>query len=173
VSPGEEGILGAVEASVPRDCSAAELELVRKHFAPLGRLLVVDDQAPIRRMLQRFLDVAGYEIEEAENGEEALDRIASGSFDLVLLDVMMPRLDGPSTLRRLREQAAYARLPVIMVTAVGEVADIVRIVGFGAQDYIVKPLGMTTLIRKVDQALSVNRSALLATAERTESRSVQ
>ncbi|MBB3109243.1 two-component system response regulator ResD [Paenibacillus phyllosphaerae] len=114
------------------------------------RILVVDDEERIRRLLKMYLEKEGYVIEEAEDGESAL-RLASGrDFDLILLDVMLPGIDGIEVCSRLRQVKAT---PVIMLTAKGE--EMNRVQGFevGADDYVVKPFSPREVIYRVKAIL--------------------
>jgi len=116
----------------------------------LHRILIVDDEERIRRLLKMYLEKEGYMIEEAEDGESAL-RLASGSdFDLILLDVMLPGIDGIEVCSRLRQVKAT---PVIMLTAKGE--EMNRVQGFevGADDYVVKPFSPREVIYRVKAIL--------------------
>lgn len=101
-----------------------------------ARILVVDDEDRIRRLLRMYLERENYEIEEAENGDEALELALNNEYDLIMLDVMMPGIDGVEVCKQLREKKAT---PIIMLTAKGEEAN--RVQGFeaGVDDYIVKP----------------------------------
>jgi diguanylate cyclase (GGDEF)-like protein len=122
--------------------------------APQARLLVVDDIADNRAILNRFLRRRGYEIVEAENGAEALDLIAGQSFDAVLLDVLMPVMNGLETLKRIRAAHSPSKLPVIMVTAKVESKDIVEALELGANDYITKPIDFSIALARVQSQLA-------------------
>jgi len=114
------------------------------------RILVVDDEERIRRLLKMYLEKEGYVIQEAEDGESAI-RLATGSdFDLILLDVMLPGIDGIEVCSRLRQVKAT---PVIMLTAKGE--EMNRVQGFevGADDYVVKPFSPREVIYRVKAIL--------------------
>jgi len=111
--------------------------------SPAARVLVVDDEPAVRASLERALVAGGYAVTLAGDGEEALDRLVAGRFDLVVLDVMMPRLDGLEVARRLR--AAGDRTPVLMLTARDAVDDRVAGLEAGADDYLVKPFALKEL----------------------------
>ena len=102
----------------------------------MTRILVVDDEPRYLRLLQINLQTEGYEIITATNGEDALELISMQSPDLVLLDIMMPKLDGITTCERIRQ---FSNIPIIMLTAKGEEHDRVQGLDIGADDYIVKP----------------------------------
>ncbi len=103
-------------------------------------LLLVDDDPTNQDLLSRRLKRAGYTTEIAGSGHEALDVLARREVELVLLDSMMPGLSGIDLLRQLRQRFTSARLPIIMVTAVGESERVVEALTLGANDYICKPV---------------------------------
>jgi DNA-binding response OmpR family regulator len=115
------------------------------------RILVVDDEQPVQQLLDRTLRSEGYEVVPALDGEQALDQINSQSFDLVMLDVMLPKLDGFEVCRRVRAQSS---VPIIMLTAKAEeVADRVLGLELGADDYIIKTCSMRELRSRVKAVL--------------------
>ena len=118
-----------------------------------GRVLVADDDHDIARFVELNLSLEGFEVEVVHDGEAALASAFSRPPDLVLLDVMMPRLDGVEVLRRLRANAATAALPVVLLTAKSMSAD--KVVGLtaGADDYIVKPFDTLELVARVHTTL--------------------
>ena len=107
----------------------------------------MDDDPALSRTLRRALTVEGYDVELAEDGGEALQRLAAGHFDAVLLDVAMPRLDGLAVCRRMRERRD--RTPVLMLTARDTVGDRVSGLDAGADDYLVKPFALDELNARV------------------------
>ena len=111
------------------------------------RILVVDDEPAVRSALERALRLAGYEVELAADGQEALDQLALAAPDAVVLDVLMPRLDGLEVCRRLR--AVGDRTPVLVLTARDAVADRVEGLDAGADDYLVKPFALEELLARV------------------------
>ncbi|EIT86550.1 two-component response regulator [Fictibacillus macauensis ZFHKF-1] len=115
-----------------------------------AKILVVDDEERIRKLLKMYLEKENYEVDEAENGEEALDRSLTLTYDLILLDVMMPGMDGMEVCEKLRQRKAT---PVIMLTAKGE--EMNRIQGFevGVDDYIVKPFSPREVVLRVKALL--------------------
>ena len=116
-----------------------------------GRLiLVVDDEARMVRFIQLNLEHDGFQVISAYNGREALEQVRSQLPNLILLDVMMPDLDGFEVLERIREQSA---VPVIMLTAKGEEDDRVRGLELGADDYITKPFSPRELVSRVRAVL--------------------
>ncbi|MFI6322624.1 response regulator transcription factor [Nonomuraea sp. NPDC050556] len=112
-----------------------------------ARLLVVDDEPALREALQSSLEFEGYTVVTANDGQAALDEVARSSYDAVLLDVMMPRLDGLTACRRLR--ASGNQVPVLMLTARDAVGDRVSGLDAGADDYLVKPFELDELLARV------------------------
>lgn len=115
-----------------------------------SRILVVDDEERIRRLIRMYLEREDFLIEEAENGKDALDLALTNDYDLILLDIMMPEMDGIEVCEALRKEKTT---PVIMLTAKGEEAN--RVQGFevGADDYIVKPFSPREVILRVKAIL--------------------
>lgn len=114
------------------------------------RILIVDDEPRYLRLLEANLRTEGYEVATAQDGVQAIDIFSSQPIDLILLDIMMPRLDGFSTCQRIRE---YSNVPIIMLTAKGEEQDRVRGLDVGADDYLVKPFSATELLARVRAVL--------------------
>ncbi|MGW2194960.1 response regulator transcription factor, partial [Streptosporangium sp. NPDC001682] len=125
-----------------------------------ARVLVVDDEPALREALQSSLEFEGYRVGVASDGQEALETLKREPYELVLLDVMMPRLDGLTACRRLR--AAGNHLPVLMLTARDAVGDRVSGLDAGADDYLVKPFELDELLARVRALL--RRGALSAPA---------
>jgi len=122
-----------------------------------GRILVVDDEPLNREMLLRRLARMGYRTTGAENGQRALELMASESFDLVLLDIMMPVMDGFETLDRLKADKKLKHIPVVMLTALDEVASTVRCIEAGAEDYVPKPFNPVILKARMGASLDKKR----------------
>lgn len=110
-------------------------------------LLVVDDEEKIRLLIKKYAEFEGHKVVEAKNGIEAVDICSKNNFDLIILDVMMPELDGFSTARELRK---FSDVPIIMLSARGEEYD--RIHGFevGVDDYVVKPFSPREIIMRIN-----------------------
>jgi signal transduction histidine kinase len=123
-----------------------------------ARILVVFDIEVIREILLRRLVSRGYEVVVADSGLTALAALARGSFDLVLLDIMMPDMDGLETLERLRLIADRGMLPVIMVSAKDESGDIVQALEMGASDYISKPIDFPVALARIETHLALKRA---------------
>lgn len=124
-----------------------------------NKILTVDDEPRFTRLIEANLTSAGYEVFIALEGQAALDLIVEEQLDLVLLDVMMPGMDGFEVLDRIRE---FSNIPVIMLTAKGEEADRVEGLNRGADDYVVKPFSATELLARVNAVL--RRSSSRASA---------
>src|SRR6476660_3122325 len=128
---------------------------------PMGaspRILVVDDNDDNLYTLKLHLDLEGYtDIETACDGEEAIARLKASAFDLVLLDVMMPRVDGFQVLGWLREQARLRDLPVIMISALTEMSSMARCIELGAVDYLLKPFNPILLKARLGATLEKKR----------------
>ena len=117
------------------------------------RILVVDDQREILDVTSLVLQSAGYSTETASSGDEALDRVTSEPFDLVLLDINMPGMDGWETLRLLRADDQLEQLVVLMFSVKGEVSDKVHSLQEGASGFISKPYEVDDLVERIDRAL--------------------
>ena len=122
-------------------------------------LLVVDDNEMNRDLLSRRLERKGYKVLTAADGMQALDAIAASPVDLVLLDVMMPGITGLDVLRAVREKRSPIELPVIMVTAKDESADIVQAFQMGANDYVTKPIDFPVVLARVQTQLRMKLGA--------------
>ena len=131
-------------------------------------MLVVDDEKPLRDFIRRNLEVRGYHVQTAGNGLEALAQIGPEDFDLIILDLMMPHMDGLETARRVREKSI---VPIIVLTALGEEADKIRAFDLGADDYLTKPFGVEELLARVRAVL--RRAAWREPARDGEQRAFQ
>lgn len=119
-----------------------------------GRILVVDDQAEIREMTSMILANAGYTVDAAGSGPDALCRLRDEPYDLVLLDINMPGMDGWETLRLLRADDETAGLTVAMFSVKSEMRDKVHGLQAGAIDYITKPFGVDEILRRVARLIA-------------------
>jgi two-component system chemotaxis response regulator CheY len=118
--------------------------------SPKARVLVVDDSSLVRLYYRSALEQAGFDVEQAINGIEAMERALSQPFDLVIVDVNMPRMDGLTFVRALRRSAAdVAVLPVLMISTESETQDVAAARAAGANFYLVKPVAETELVRHV------------------------
>lgn len=136
--------------------AAAEPEASRLPEPPAtqpGRILAVDDDVLNLDLLAQRLSRQGHVVSSAMDGEEALERLRERPFDLVLLDVMMPRLDGYGTLLRLKADDQLRSIPVIMISALDELSSVVRCIEAGAEDYLPKPFNPTLLRARIGACL--------------------
>jgi len=113
-------------------------------------VLVVDDEKPLRDFVRRNLEVRGYNVLTASNGIEALAYFQNESIHLVIMDIMMPHMDGLEATRRIRESS---HVPIIILTAMGEESDKVRAFDLGADDYLTKPFGVGELLGRIKAVL--------------------
>jgi diguanylate cyclase (GGDEF)-like protein len=128
--------------------------------SPAGKILIVDDIADNRAILTRRFIRRGFEIVEAECGQEALELLQEHTFDVVLLDVMMPGMGGAEVLSRIREQYSAAILPVVMVTAKSQSEDVVNALKLGANDYVTKPVDFAIALARVQIQIGRRRAEL-------------
>lgn len=108
-------------------------------MAASEKILIIDDETEFAEMLQMRLEARGYDVNIACDGESGLDLAAKDTADIILLDVMMPGMDGLAVLRKLRKQDATRHTPVIMLTAKGDTKSIFEAQDSGANEYIIKP----------------------------------
>ena len=122
-----------------------------------GLVLVVDDEEANRMLLRDPLEVHGYEIIEAENGEQALQKVEQRPPDVILLDVMMPQMDGFEVCRRLKKEARTAHIPILIVTALSERMERMMGIAAGASDFLSKPVDLQELTLRVNHAVHAKR----------------
>jgi len=118
---------------------------------------VVEDEPENRLLIGMILTTEGYHVIPAVDGADALARLASEPPDLILLDLMMPQMNGFEVLERLRADPTTAPVPVIVLTALAQERDIARAVSSGAQGYVIKPFEPDELLKRIGQALDVRR----------------
>jgi adenylate cyclase len=123
-----------------------------------GNILAVDDNAQNREIIERIVAREGHKVTLASGGKEALQKIQEGSFELILLDIMMPDIDGMEVLRVIRQHRSMSALPVIMVSALDDSAKVVELLELGANDYVTKPIDAKVLQARVKTQLDVVRS---------------
>jgi len=121
--------------------------------APAKTVLVVDDDRPLRTLCRASLEEAGFRVLEAADGEGALASVHSDQPDLILLDIMMPGISGWEVTSALLADRATDRIPIVFMTARGELSDRVRAFGLGAQDYVTKPFDPHALAMTVEKIL--------------------
>lgn len=142
-----EAVIRSVRPAAPASSSDAQS----------SRILIVDDTQATRELLARRLVREGHQIVEAENGRRALEQIAAEDFDLVLLDMMMPEISGYEVLTQLKADVRYRHLPVIVISALDEIDDIVRCIEAGAEDYLPKPFDPVLLRARIGASLEKKR----------------
>lgn len=125
------------------------------------KVLVVDDVPANRLLVRKILERNNFEVVEAGNGSEALERIETSKCDIVLLDIMMPEMDGVTACAKLREKYSLTELPIIMVTSRTEDDDLVESLSAGANDYITKPINATILLARLNAQARVLRASRL------------
>lgn len=121
-------------------------------------LLVVDDDDLNRKMFYRLLKRKDYNVETAENGTKALELIEKNDFDLILLDIVMPEINGIEILKIIRKKYTMAQLPIIMVTARDEIDGIVECLELGANDYVTKPINLPVVSARIEAQVSLKRT---------------
>jgi adenylate cyclase len=119
----------------------------------VGFVLIVDDEELNRTLLRDPLEALGYEIAEAENGLDALQLVAERPPDVVLMDLMMPKMDGVQACRRLKKDACTAHIPILMITAVSERRERLTAIEAGANDFLNKPIDVQDVILRVNNAV--------------------
>lgn len=125
-----------------------------------GNILAVEDSQINRKLLIKTLTVQGYAVTPATNGREALDILRAGNpraFDVILLDIVMPELDGYETLRQIKADRALRELPVLMISAIGEMSSVIECVKMGATDYLPKPFNPDLLHARIETSLVAKR----------------
>jgi adenylate cyclase len=168
-------IPGAADQSPLIDSVMASLQELAQESVALtggetGALLVVDDNEINRDLLSRYLARLGHTVQTAPDGKKALEMIDSGAFDLVLLDIMMPELNGYQVLQHLKESPTWRDLPVIMISALDEMDSVVRCIELGAADYLAKPFNPVLLRARVGACLEKKR---LRDLEKEQERQLQ
>ena len=118
-------------------------------------ILIVDDQPQNIELLEAYLAPQGYEIVKAANGEEALGKLSGNQIDLIMLDIIMPGMDGFEVTRRVRQDDIHRSLPIILVTVLRETKDRVKGIEAGCDDFISKPIDKTELLARVRSLLKV------------------
>jgi DNA-binding response OmpR family regulator len=134
----------------------SERSSIRRDPRQLGqKILVIDDEADLRRFVKLRLSRAGYKVFEASNGIEGLEQLYKVKPHLVVLDIMMPRMDGWETCRRIRE---ISHVPILILSAKGDRGSRVKGLDLGANDYLAKPFAGFELLKKVESLLSHTES---------------
>jgi two-component system sensor histidine kinase/response regulator len=157
----EENFTTAIE-TVPVVARETEAPALADAIAPgiadvRGHLLVVDDDAANREVLCRRLERQGHDVQTVSSGRDAMRILGESAFDLVLLDIMMPEMDGYEVLGRMKSDSALQHIPVIMISALNELQAVVRCVEAGAEDYLTKPFNATLLKARIGACLEKKR----------------
>jgi len=118
----------------------------------MKRILIVDDEMMNRDLIAKVLKKEGFQSDEASNGFEALERLKVRPYDLVLMDLMMPEMDGFDAIQVIRDELQLA-MPIITVTALGDEAAISKALELGADGYLLKPFDLPTMVKTVKEAL--------------------
>jgi DNA-binding response OmpR family regulator len=118
------------------------------------KVLIVDDEENIVISIEFLIDQAGYEIDIARDGEEALNKVVSFNPDLILLDIMMPKINGFEVCRRIRENPQFDSTKIIMLSAKGREVEVAKGLALGANSYIIKPFSTKELMAEVNHILS-------------------
>ncbi len=121
-------------------------------------ILIADDGLVMRTVISRKLQEKGYRVTAAPSGIEVMEFIENTTFDLVILDIHMPGMDGFETLQRLRERFSQTQLPIIMATSKDEDEDIVRCFDAGANDFVPKPINFPVLFARIETQLKLKRA---------------
>ncbi len=148
----------AASAGERSDNAASARQPVGAGETPHAHLLVVDDNENNRDIVSRLLEREGYEVSTAENGAQALERIKTQPPDLVLLDVMMPVMDGIEACKRLKDDPDTRLIPIVIMTALGQVEDRVRAIQAGADDFLTKPVNRDELLARIQTSLRLKET---------------
>ena len=132
-----------------------------------GKILAIDDERNIRHLIRSEFTVEGFDVQTAESGEEGLERFSQEKFDVVFLDLMLPKMDGIETLKKLKQKSSTAE--IIMITGHGEIGSAVTSIKLGARDYVTKPFKLNELLTLTQQALHDRRACQEAPKVRARS----
>ena len=147
-------VQGLTLAQIPEEIEPLYLkEQVAREKRRPGNILIVDDDPTLLEMVQSFLTDEGYKTATCNNGTEALERIASGGLDLVILDLKLPDVDGYEICKKIRQDPDMGNLPIIMLTGYTTVEDRIRGIEDGADDYITKPFNLSELKARIEMVL--------------------
>ena len=119
----------------------------------MNKILVAEDNLPNRELIREILETCGYEVIEAVDGQQALDKLEESMPDLVLLDIQMPVLDGYAVVRRLRQTPRFASLKILALTAYAMQGDREKVLEAGFDGYLTKPIDIATLTKEIQQFL--------------------
>jgi two-component system cell cycle response regulator DivK len=119
----------------------------------MSKILVAEDNLPSRELMREILETCGYEVIEAEDGQQALDKLQQTEPDLVLLDIQMPVLDGYAVVRRLRQTPRFANLKILALTAYAMQGDREKVLAAGFDGYLTKPIDTVALAKHIRELL--------------------
>ena len=134
------------------------------------KILVVDDEIRIRSIIRKYAEFEGHEVTEAGDGMEAVTLCRNGSYDIIILDIMMPELDGFSACREIRK---FSQTPIIVLSARGEEYDKINAFGLGVDDYVVKPFSPKELMMRVDAVMKRVNSRGAAMSDKPKNRVIE
>ena len=134
------------------------------------KILVVDDEVRIRSIIRKYAEFEGHEVTEAGDGMEAVTLCRNGSYDIIILDIMMPELDGFSACREIRK---FSQTPIIVLSARGEEYDKINAFGLGVDDYVVKPFSPKELMMRVDAVMKRVNSRGAAVSDKPKNRVIE
>lgn len=117
------------------------------------KILIVDDEENIVISLEFLVEQAGYKLQVARNGQEALEKVATFKPDLILLDIMLPKINGFDVCRRIRQNSEWQETKIVMLTAKGREAEVAKGLALGANSYITKPFSTKALMAEIEQIL--------------------
>ena len=120
------------------------------------RILVVDDDEHIQKSLSQYLEMEEFDVDVASSGPEALDQVVRQAPDLVLLDIMMPGMDGFEVVERLRQHPPTARVPIILLTARGQDTDVIKGYQMGVSSYLTKPFNLDELVDTIREVFEAD-----------------
>jgi DNA-binding response OmpR family regulator len=115
------------------------------------KILLIDDEADFAEMIKLRLEAGGFQIDVASDGATGIEKAIQGQPHLILLDIMMPGMDGFAVLRRMRKESAIRNIPIVMLTARGEFKSITEAQAIGAADYLIKPVETTELLKLISR----------------------
>jgi len=118
------------------------------------KVLLVDDDQQILRSLRVYLELENYQVETASNGKEALEKLKDSKPEIIVLDIMMPEMDGFEVMEKMKEDEEIAGIPVIMLTAKGQGGDVLKGYKMGASSYMTKPFNLNELVENVELILN-------------------
>jgi len=148
-----EGVSAGTQANTEQATPACDTGMPEKADAQTARILVVDDEPDIVRLVTKTLEVNGYEVITANDGQEGLEKTKTEKPDLIVLDLMLPKIDGYKVCGLLKRDTRYAKTPIILFTAKAQEKDVKLGEEVGADAYIIKPFEAEVLLSKIEELL--------------------